>query len=483
MYCKNCGAKISDNSKFCTACGRAALTAGPSDAGHKEIISKVRPGKDHDSKVSVLAVFGIIMTILTGLFSIYMFITMKTEFAGWAVAIAVLVISAFLHRAFSARGAKTLLIIFAATVIIICISFLLTTDLDKNDNGIDTGSEEQISDNTSEEAGTMNDPSDTAANGASSAVSSGTLKDDLGNIINGQYFYDDGENSYYSSYDENGFPHIYKADGSGSAVPIFDGFGWSLVVYDDWLYFSGNSGTYIDATYNLFRMRTDGSGLEHLNEGFCYNMSFCNEWLYYIKRSDYASSSFSFCRCRLDGSGEEAVISDGGNCGIVFENKIYFMDSNRYVLCAEPDGTSEKIIIDEQIGYFIIGNGSIIYLDQNAGLMKADIDGSNRELIKGTGDGLTPYTFNSYKDKIFYTVLDQTYLADRAAYRYYLYSINFDGTGNSQLYEGVSYGCYINVVNDKVLVLDYAMDTELGVMTAVARDMELDGGGAVDLSR
>ena len=54
--------------------------------------------------------------------------------------------------------------------------------------------------------------------------------------MSGHYFHEDY--IFYSSYDTNNESHIYSVKKDGTDLqPIFDGFGWSLVVIDDWLYF------------------------------------------------------------------------------------------------------------------------------------------------------------------------------------------------------------------------------------------------------
>jgi hypothetical protein len=102
--------------------------------------------------------------------------------------------------------------------------------------------------------------------------------------------------------------------------------------------------------------------------------------------------------------------------------------------------------------------------------------------IRAAGS-LPIYSLNSMKDKIVYTVYDPAGVSDRYAYAYQLYRINFDGTGDQKIYEGVSYGTYINVVNNKVLTMDYAIDLDSGLMPAVARQMNFDGSGVTDLPR
>lgn len=61
--------------------------------------------------------------------------------------------------------------------------------------------------------------------------------------------------------------------------------------------------------------------------------------------------------------------------------------------------------------------------------------------------------------------------------------MNFDGSGETKVYSGISYGTYLNLVNDKLYVLDYAIDQSTGQMPAIARQMEFDGTGLTELPR
>ncbi len=472
MYCNNCGEKINEGSKFCPKCGKAFIVTGPlkpdaSTSQTQKVYNKSSGGKTISStkNVTVSVILGLIFTAIIFLATVFLFIKFKTDFLGWAIAIVILIISTILQKLIANKGFKISLIISSVTIVIILGTFVFTTNL-----GNGTGPFSKVVGNNKIDYE------------ISSVVSIGVNRDDLGNIVNGQYFFDDGQNQYYSSFDENNVPHIYKTDGSGKATPIFDGFGWSLVVHNEWLYFSGNKGTAIDGSYNLFRIKTDGSETQQINKGFCYNMSFYKEWLYYIKKSSYTSADMSFYRSDLDGGNEQVIILDASNCSIIFKEKIYFIDKNGAICSAEPDGTDKAIVINDIVKFFIIGNGDIIYIDNDSNIKTAKIDGSNIKTVKqATNRSL--YNINSYKDTIFYTYYDSQFLADRSAFKYYLNSIKFDGSSDKQIYEGISYGIYINVVNNKAYVLDYAVDPDSGVMVAIARNMNFDGKSVNDLIR
>ena len=317
----------------------------------------------------------------------------------------------------------------------------------------------------------------------SSVMSRGVNLDDLGNIMNGQYFFDDGERQFYSSFDESSAAHIYVKDKSTNTTKaIFDGFGWSLTLYDGWLYFSGNQGAAIDGSYNLFRIRPDGSSVERINNAYCFGMSVYKNALYYIARTDMNASTYSICRSNLDGGGEEILVADFSGYCIIYENYLYYAGSDGTLYKANPDSTGAVALISGTVRQFIVGNGKLIYADFSSNIYTADIDGQNSTLIHAAGS-VPVYSLNSSKDVIFYTILDQAKPADHYAYAYELHRIGFNGNDDQLIYSSASYGTYINIVNDKVFVLDYATDKSTGIMSAVAYEMGINGGGVTALSR
>lgn len=317
----------------------------------------------------------------------------------------------------------------------------------------------------------------------SSLVSEGVDKNDLGNIMNGQFFFDDGTSQYYSSFDSSNMPHIYKMDkASNTSKSIFNGFGWSFVVYKEWLYFSGNQGTAIDGTYNLYRISLDGVKVEKLRDIYCYGLTFNKEWLYYIKQENSASKNYYIARCGLDGTKEEVLVKDGNGYCIIYQDKLYYTGQDGYLYSTNPDGTAKTKVGLEKMFSFIIGGGKLIFIDINKNIRTSDIDGQNVKLIKAA---MTPTIskINSYKDTIFYANYDSKRLAHRNAWTYYVYSIKMDGSADTKIREGVSTNAYINVLNDKLYVMDYSSATAKGTMTAIVKSMGLDGTNPVEIFR
>ncbi len=314
--------------------------------------------------------------------------------------------------------------------------------------------------------------------GISSQVSHGVNMNDLGNILNGQYYFDDGSVKYYSTFDESGNAHIYMAK-NGTTKSIFDGFGWSFALKDGWLYFSGNEGTKIDNTYNLFKMKADGSSYTKINYDFCFNMNFYKDWLYYVKKD--SNDNYAVYRSLLDGTKETMIISDGTYASIVYEDNLYYI-SGDYLYKSEPDGTKAVKILNDVISQFIIGQGKIIYVDESNNIKSSYIDGTHIKTIK-VSDGNAIQRINSYKTSIFYVEYDASYLSERRAYQYHIYSIGFDGTNDKKIYDGVSWGYYINIVDGKLYVLDYAQDLSINKFIAITSNMNLNGSNIKRLYR
>lgn len=311
----------------------------------------------------------------------------------------------------------------------------------------------------------------------SSQVSAGVNMDDLGNIMNGQYYFDDGKQIFYSTFNEVGDSHIYMQQ-NGTTIAIFDGFGWSFALKDGYLYFSGNEGTKIDGTYNLYRMKISDGSYQKINTSYCFNMFFYKDFLYYTK--EVSDGKYAVYRSNLDGTNETKVI-DSSYVSIIYENKLYYLLED-VIYQAEPDGNNSKVVLNDKVDEFIIGQGKIIYLDTDNNIKYADITGTNINTVRAASS-TKAYKINSYKDTVYYINYSDTYLSDRRAYPYSIYSIKLNGTEDKKIYDGVSWGYYVNIVRDKVYVLDYAQDLTINKFVAITSNMNLDGSNVTRLYR
>lgn len=320
------------------------------------------------------------------------------------------------------------------------------------------------------------------ANTDSAVVSSGVENSDLGNIMNGQYYFATDTQIFYSSFDENNKAHIYAAKKDGSELkPIFDGFGWSLVVIDNRLYFSGNAGEQIDGTYNVYRMNLDGSQVEKIIDKFSYGMFFYNQYLYYMRSNDTESTLMSICRASLDGTNEE-VLFPNGYSPIIYQNKLYYIDNQGNMYQTEPDGSNPEVLLTAAVKSYALGSDRIFYNDFNHNIYSVKLDGSENTLVRPSS-GMPIYAVNAYKDQIYFSEYDTNFNYSKYGYNYTIKSCNLDGSHEKDLFSSTSYGIYTNLVNDQLMTLDYVLADTSGLMTAWIMTMNLDGSNPTKLLR
>ncbi|OGO93254.1 MAG: hypothetical protein A2Y17_02720 [Clostridiales bacterium GWF2_38_85] len=471
MFCPSCGKRIEDDIKYCLFCGN--LNPDFSKINQKDqlppqqIYQQQVPNQQNyilPQKKNNMFIIGLIGMLIIALITAGLFYFFNVKTITWIIALIIILIFSALITMFTKKNGAISVVSLALTVILIGGDYFLTVNILQNTD-----------DNSNVSDGNIIIKS--------SIVSKGVNTDDLGNIMSGQYYFDDGQNQYYSTFDENQYTHIYKTSGNGvTCTPIFDGFGWSLVVKDSWLYFSGNQGQLIDGTYNLFRMRTDGSELQSLNTGYCYGMNIYNQWLYYIRKSSVNSTESYIYRCELDGSNETVIVSGNISYFIIFNDTLYYIINSQTLYKANPDGTNTAVVSTETIDKFIIGNGKIIYGNSSGNIKTMNIDGSDIKEIRAAG-GNTIGSINSYKDHIYYTEYDLNFDYDLYAYKYWIHSVDFNGNNDLQVYEGYSWGFYVNLLNDKLFVLDYTRNSTSGNQIATTKNMTLSGEDLIILSR
>lgn len=324
--------------------------------------------------------------------------------------------------------------------------------------------------------------SESSADISGLVISEGISPDDNGNIVNGQFYFQKGDEIFFPNYDIDAKAHIYRYDtANGTCNAIFNGYGWSLVVFDGWVYFAGNESAEIDGNYYLYRVRADGSEVQRMNDYYNYALNIYQGSLYYVRGDVSDETNLFYCKSELDGSGEVILMNLPSGNYAFYNNYLYYVADN-YTLCqANPDGSASQVILDD-CSYFIVTGGQLVYNDYDGNIMTADLSGNNRQLVLATGE-YPIYSLNAYNQTIYYTLVDETYDEAYRAFNYGLYSIAPDGTANTLLYSGMSYGTYVNIANDRIFVIDFAQDPNTGYMPAIARSMALDGSDVQDLPR
>ena len=317
----------------------------------------------------------------------------------------------------------------------------------------------------------------------SSVVSEGVTQYDLGNIMNGQYYFATKDCIFYSSFDENYKAHIYRMDKDGrNFQSIFNGFGWSLVVIEDWLYFSGNQGDTIDGTYNIFRMKLDGSSVERINNTYSYGMFLYDEYLYYMKRNTDYTSTYSVCRSLLDGTGEEVLAQYGYN-PVIYDDLLYYYDNQGNMFRCKPDGTDPQVLLTAEVGFYVLSDEKIIYKDFSSSIYMCDLNGENKKLVKTVQD-MDINTVNVYNNRIYFVQYNQdNYNYTTYSWPYDLVSIKTDGSDEKVIFSSSSYGMYLNIVSGRLMLMDYKYDTQTGLMYTDINSMNIDGSDLRLLTR
>lgn len=429
-YCVNCGEKIVDGAKFCANCGTVFKSVPKSSVAVKNNYNTSK----------------------------------YVQTRGYTKARAT-------ARQYNIKSPKSLVIAIIAIIGIVVLILLISKSCSaKNNNdpdSLDSGS----------------------VVGSYSVVSKGVSKTDVGNIMNGQFYFATDDYIFYSAYDTNEEAHIFRTKKDGSDLQtIFNGFGWSLVVIDDWLYFSGNQGKEIDGTYNMFRVNLDGSNFERINSTYCYNMFLYGTHLYYMKKNTDYSSTFSICRSSLDGTNEETLFQYG-NQPVIYADRLYYYDGSGNMMRTDPDGSNAEVLITADVKYYVISNEKLIYLDFSNNIKICELDGSENKTIREVKND-TVYSLNAYGDRIFFIEYNSgNFDYTKSGWDYTVKSMKFDGSAESEIFSSCSYGFYINIVGNQLMLLDYIAgkkepaSTYSVKMDVYINSMELDGNNRYVLNR
>ena len=319
-----------------------------------------------------------------------------------------------------------------------------------------------------------NQTSNPSTGSGSSVVSRGVDYSDLGNIMNGQYYFATDDYIFYSSYDQDNKAHIYRVNKDGSDFKsIFNGFGWSLVVIEDWLYFSGNQGDVIDGTYNIFRMKLDGTSVERINNTYSYGMFLYDEYLYYMKRNPDSTDAMSICRSSLDGTNEKVLFPYGSN-PVIYNDLLYYYDNQGNMYRTNPDGTEPQVLLTAEVTFYVLSGEKIIYKDFNSSIFVCDLDGKNSKLVRSVSDKLIT-TINAYNNRIYFTEYSNEFNYTNYSWSYDVVSMKMDGSDEKIVFSSASYGMYMNIVNSRLMMMDYVMNPETSLMYAYINSMKLDG--------
>ncbi len=286
-------------------------------------------------------------------------------------------------------------------------------------------------------------------------LSAGVGKKDVGNIMNNQFYFATDKRMYYPGFDSAEKTHIYSAnlDGSDRKI-IFDGFGWSLVVKDDWLYFAGNPGDDLDNSYCIYRVKTDGSHYEKLNDTYSQKFFIYGEHLYFLKQFGEYIKNYTLCRMQLDGTGEESFPNDAKQA-VAYKNKLYYNSGSGNLYRIDPDKENLTTILSNAVERFVISGDNIVYVDVWGALNICSLNGENITKIREKG-AFPILSLNTYNDRIYFSESDpNSFDYNKYGYYYTIKSVNLEGNGEKELFAFYSNGIFMNLVDNKLMVFEF----------------------------
>ncbi len=285
----------------------------------------------------------------------------------------------------------------------------------------------------------------------------------IGNIRNYGYAVESNNWIYYLAPNEDSTEiGIFKVRNSGkdkqqlymSELDIV-----SLNVYKDYIYFIGSATeTYLeedDVDNKIYRMKTDGTNLEVLNDNElnndCYEIYVVNNQIYYI------GLDAEICKMDLNGANKTVVANNGtGFLGITKDYIIYNSDAGEdaedyitYIM--NIDGTDAKPIIEGKRLYSVnIEDDYIYYGDSDKNIYKTKIGSGVEEVLY---DNIEAYNLNTNEGYAYYlNYLD----AENSNYTVCLFRVKLDGSSETpeKLKELATYSSFIDVVGDWVIYMD-----------------------------
>lgn len=297
------------------------------------------------------------------------------------------------------------------------------------------------------------------------ANNSNKVGNTIGNIRNYGYGTSDGKWIYYVSPNEDatkvGICKVKNKNPEEKQELLMNDMDiLSLNVYKDYLYFIGvvleNYSETDDIDNKIYRMKTDGSDLEVINDNNfnndCYEIYVLDNSIYYIGVDE------NIYKMNLDGTNAEMVSNNGtGYIGITDKYIIYNVENetkdNYITYIMNIDGTNPRPIVEGQRLYSVdILGDYVYYTNTDKHIYRTKIDSNEQELILET----SAYNLNLKGDYLYFLNY-----ANEEDYTVCLYRVKSDGSQEKE--EEVKTLSvttkYINVVGDWVMYMDYEEDS------------------------
>jgi len=225
----------------------------------------------------------------------------------------------------------------------------------------------------------------------------------------GWIYYVSGSNIYRKRTDDTERTLISESMSSSSLVNVAG----------DWIYFSHGHGL----QSVIYRMMTDGTRRERLNDDDAFTISVVDGWIYFSNMTD----GWSIFRMRTDGTEQERIRQGHVDSPNIVDGWIYFIcsDESRRVHRMRIDGTEETLLSDINTETLIVHDEWIFYTtreergdDLYFALRRMRLDGTEDEQIY---DGRL-IAVNAYGDWIFFAPHHEDIELRR------LYRMRLDGT-------------------------------------------------------
>lgn len=292
-------------------------------------------------------------------------------------------------------------------------------------------------------------------------LSSNNVGNSIGNIRNYGYATTDGRWIYFLSPSEDtekvGICKVRK-NGEDKKELLMDDFDvLSINVYKNHIYFIGIGGEQVgtgdEVDNKIYRMKTDGSELEVINDNEfnneCYEIYVLNNSVYYIGTDE------NIYKMKLDGTKRELVSDNGtGYIGITNKYIIYNVENEAgddyvtYIM--NLDGKNARPILENTRLYSVdISGNYVYYTNTEKQIYRTKIDSGESELVLDD----TAYNLNLNGDYLYFlNYLDE----ENEDYTVALFRVKADGTQEQA--ENIktlsSYSTFIDVVGNWVMYMD-----------------------------
>ena len=203
---------------------------------------------------------------------------------------------------------------------------------------------------------------------------------------------------------------IYRMrnDGTGQEHLVGKPRGANINVLEEWIFFSG----LVDGFNTIYRMNTATKVVEPIfyRQGFINHLTLIDGFLYFTQLPSGVTSRNDAHLYRIDTNGNslkryESIGTRTSCVVLIYDDYIYWSNTDHQLVKIHVDRPGVTIL-SENVRHHIIHNNKIYFLSitesEGGSLYRMDLDGSNREFIMHT----YAYIFSISDEWIYYPVYD-----------------------------------------------------------------------------